>query len=211
MISQIVTSYPQKVFILKSSIVIMSILLVKFKIMTEVNLIQQKIHEIRGEMVMLDFDLAMLYEVDTRSLNQAVKRNIERFPIDFMFRLTEKEWEVMISQNVVSSAGRRKKNATPFAFTEHGVAMISGVLKSEKALMMNISIIRMFIEMKRVLIKNASIKGQLQEMRERIGEHDVQLNKIYDTIEHLLDLTINRVKWNERNIIGFKEGKNPKL
>ena len=131
--------------------------------MTEVNLIQQKIHEIRGEMVMLDFDLAMLYEVDTRSLNQAVKRNIERFPIDFMFRLTEKEWEVMISQNVVSSAGRRKKNATPFAFTEHGVAMISGVLKSEKALMMNISIIRMFIEMKRVLIKNASIKGQLKK------------------------------------------------
>jgi hypothetical protein len=63
----------------------------------------------------------------------------------------------------------------------------------------------MFIEMKRVLIKNASIKGQLQEMRERIGEHDVQLNKIYDTIENLLDLTINRVKWNERNIIGFKE------
>ena len=178
--------------------------------MTGVNLIQQKIHEIRGEMVMLDFDLAMLYEVDTRSLNQAVKRNIERFPIDFMFRLTEKEWEVMISQNVVSSAGRRKKNATPFAFTEHGVAMISGVLKSVKALMMNISIIRMFIEMKRVLIKNATIKGQLQEIRERIGEHDVQLNKIYDTIEHLLDLTVNRVKWNERNIIGFKEDKNPK-
>jgi phage regulator Rha-like protein len=161
-------------------------------------------------MVMLDFDLAMLYEVDTRSLNQAVKRNIERFPIDFMFRLTEKEWEGMISQNMVSSAGRRKKNATPFAFTEHGVAMISGVLKSEKALMMNISIIRMFIEMKRVLIKNATIKGQLQEIRERIGEHDVQLNKIYDTIEHLLDLSINRVKWNERNIIGFKEDKNPK-
>jgi len=179
--------------------------------MTEVNLIQQKIHEIRGEMVMLDFDLAMLYEVDTRSLNQAVKRNIERFPIDFMFRLTEKEWEGMISQNVVSSAGRRKKNATPFAFTEHGVAMISGVLKSEKALMMNISIIRMFIEMKRVLIKNASIKGQLQEMRERIGEHDVQLNKIYDTIEHLLDLTMNRVKWNQRNIIGFKEDKKPEI
>ena len=112
---------------------------------------------------------------------------------------------------MVSSAGRRKKNATPFDFTEHGVAMISGVLKSEKALMMNISIIRMFIEMKRVLIKNATIKGQLQEMRERIGEHDVQLNKIYDTIEHLLDLTMNRVKWNERNIIGFKEDKKPEI
>jgi phage regulator Rha-like protein len=178
--------------------------------MTEINLIQQKIHEIRGEMVMLDFDLAMLYEVDTKTLNQAVKRNIERFPADFMFRLTEKEWEVMMSQSVISSSINRRKDATPFAFTEHGVAMISGVLKSEKAVKMNISIIRMFIEMKRVLIKNATIKGQLQEMRERIGEHDVQLNKIYDTIEHLLDLTINRVKWNERNSIGFKEDKNSK-
>ena len=175
--------------------------------MTEINLIQQKIHEIRGEMVMLDFDLALLYEVDTKVLNQAVKRNEQRFPIDFMFRLTQKEWDSMISQNVISSSINRRKDTTPFAFTEHGVAMISGVLKSEKAVKMNISIIRMFIEMKRVLIKNASIKGQLQEMRERIGEHDVQLNKIYDTIEHLLDLTINRVKWNERNRIGFKEEK----
>ncbi len=176
--------------------------------MTEINLIQQKIHEIRGEMVMLD--LAYLYEADTKTLNQAVKRNIERFPADFMFRLSEKEWIEMMSQSVISSGYKRNKKLIPFAFTEHGVAMISGVLKSEKALMMNISIIRMFIEMKRVLIKNATIKGQLQEMRERIGEHDVQLNKIYDTIEHLLDLTMNRVKWNERNIIGFKEDKNPK-
>ncbi|HBT94370.1 MAG TPA: DNA-binding protein [Chitinophagaceae bacterium] len=175
--------------------------------MTEINLIQQKIHEIRGEMVMLDFDLALLYEVDTKVLNQAVKRNEQRFPIDFMFRLTQKEWDSMISQNVISSSINRRKDTTPFAFTEHGVAMISGVLKSEKAVKMNISIIRMFIEMKRVLLKNASIKGQLQEMRERIGEHDVQLNKIYDTIEHLLDMTINRVKWNERNRIGFKEEK----
>ena len=158
-------------------------------------------------MVMLDFDLALLYEVDTKTLNQAVKRNEQRFPADFMFRLTQKEWDSMISQNVISSSINRRKDTTPFAFTEHGVAMISGVLKSEKAVKMNISIIRMFIEMKRVLLKNASIKGQLQEMRERIGEHDVQLNKIYDTIEHLLDLTINRVKWNERNRIGFKEEK----
>jgi phage regulator Rha-like protein len=158
-------------------------------------------------MVMLDFDLALLYEVDTKVLNQAVKRNEQRFPADFMFRLTQKEWDSMISQNVISSSINRRKDTTPFAFTEHGVAMISGVLKSEKAVKMNISIIRMFIEMKRVLLKNASIKGQLQEMRERIGEHDVQLNKIYDTIEHLLDLTINRVKWNERNRIGFKEEK----
>ena len=104
--------------------------------------IQQKIHEIRGEMVMLDFDLALLYEVDTIVLNQAVKRNEQRFPIDFMFRLTQKEWDSMISQNVISSSINRRKDTTPFAFTEHGVAMISGVLKSEKAVKMNISIIR---------------------------------------------------------------------
>jgi phage regulator Rha-like protein len=173
--------------------------------MNENNIIQQKIHEIRDEMVMLDFDLAFLYEVDTKTLNQAVKRNIDRFPSDFMFRLTQKEWEVMISENVISSAGTRNKIATPFAFTEHGVAMISGVLKSEKAVKMNISIIRLFIEMKKVLMKNASIKGQLQEMREKIGEHDIQLNKIYDTIEHLLDLSIAKVKWEDRDKIGFKE------
>ena len=173
--------------------------------MIENNIIQQKIHEVRGEMVMLDFDLAFLYEVDTKTLNQAVKRNIDRFPSDFMFRLTQKEWEVMISQNVISSTVNRRKDATPFAFTEHGVAMISGVVKSEKAVKMNISIIRLFIEMKRVLIKNASIKGQLQEMREKIGEHDIQLNKIYDTIEHLLDLSIAKVKWDDRDKIGFKE------
>ena len=179
--------------------------------MTEINLIQQKIHEIRGEMVMLDFDLAYLYEVNTKILNQAVKRNLDRFPVDFMFKLTEKEWKNLLIQNSIISQSKRKNSLLPFAFTEHGVAMISGVLKSEKAVKMNISIIRMFIEMKRVLIKNATIKGQLQEMRERIGEHDVQLNKIYDTIEHLLDLTINRVKCNERNIIGFKEDKKPNI
>lgn len=109
--------------------------------MEENNLIQQKIHEVRGEMVMLDFDLASLYEVETKVLNQSVKRNIERFPNDFMFRLSSKEWDNMISQNVISSAGTRNKNAVPFAFTEHGVAMLSGILKSEKAVKMNISII----------------------------------------------------------------------
>jgi phage regulator Rha-like protein len=175
--------------------------------MEETDLLHQKIYEIRGEMVMLDFDLAYLYEVDTKTLNQAVKRNIDRFPFDFMFRLTEEEWQGVMSKNEISSQIKRKNTLMPFAFTEHGVAMISGILKSEKAVKMNISIIRLFIEMKKVLIKNASIKGQLQEMRERIGEHDIQLNKIYDTIEHLLDLSINRVKWEDRNKIGFNEKK----
>jgi len=131
--------------------------------MTEINLIQQKIHEIRGEMVMLDFDLAFLYEVYTKTLNQAVKRNKQRFPADFMFRLTPKEWDSMISQNVISSGYKRNKSLIPFAFTEHGVAMISGVLKSEKAVKMNISIIRMFIEMKRVFLKILLLKGSFKK------------------------------------------------
>ena len=173
--------------------------------MEDIGLIEKKIHEVRGEMVMLDFDLAFLYEVDTKTLNQAVKRNINRFPADFMFRLTHEEWTIMNAQNVIASGYKRNIASAPFAFTEHGVAMISGVLKSEKAVKMNISIIRLFIEMKKVLIKNASIKGQLQELRARIGEHDIQLNKIYDTIENLLDLSINRVKWEDRNRIGFNE------
>ncbi len=175
--------------------------------MQDVSLIEKKIHEVRGEMVLLDFDLAFLYEVDTKTLNQAVKRNIDRFPADFMFRLTHEEWTSMNAQNVISPGYKRNITTSPFAFTEHGVAMISGVLKSEKAVKMNISIIRLFIEMKKVLIKNTSIKGQLQELRERIGEHDGQLNKIYDTIENLLDLSNNRVKWEDRNRIGFNEKK----
>ena len=105
--------------------------------MNENNIIQQKIHEVRAEMVMLDFDLALLYEVDTKILNQAVKRNIDRFPEDFMFRLNQKEWESIMSQNVIESQSKRKNTLLPFAFTEHGVAMISGVLKSEKAIKMN--------------------------------------------------------------------------
>ena len=146
----------------------------------EIEIIKNSILEIRGKKVILDFELAKLYEVETRILKQAVRRNIDRFPEDFMFTLNLDEWNAIRSQIVMFNKGKGKfPKYLPFAFTEHGVAMISGVLKSEKALMMNISIIRMFIEMKRVLIKNASIKGQLQEMRERIGEHDVQLNKIY--------------------------------
>jgi hypothetical protein len=118
--------------------------------MNENNIIQQKIHEVRAEMVMLDFDLALLYEVDTKILNQAVKRNIDRFPEDFMFRLNQKEWESIMSQNVIESQSKRKNTLLPFAFTEHGVAMISGVLKSEKAIKMNISIIRLVLQFQKL-------------------------------------------------------------
>ena len=163
--------------------------------------IQNRIYEIRGERVLLDFDLAVLYEVPTKALNQAVKRNIKRFPKDFMFRLTAEEWEEvwsqtvttredetsMRSQTVTASQGKRNTKITPYAFTEQGVAMLSGILNSDKAIAMNIAIMRAFVEVRRILIQETDLRIQLKEIRERIGEHDTQLNAIYDAMENLLD------------------------
>lgn len=181
--------------------------------------IQNRIYEMRGERVMLDFDLAMLYEVGTKVLNQAVKRHIKRFPKDFMFRLTEEEWQLvrsqivttsetptsMRSQSVTASQNKRNTKVTPYAFTEQGVAMLSGILNSERAIAMNIAIMRAFVEIKRVLIQENDLKTQLKEIKQRLGEHDVQLNQIYDAMENLLDEKAAQRKWEERERIGFRK------
>ncbi|MBN8675263.1 MAG: ORF6N domain-containing protein [Chitinophagales bacterium] len=183
--------------------------------------IQNRIYEIRGERVMLDFDLAALYQVETRVLNQAVKRNISRFPKDFMFRLTPTEWEgirsqavtayngqtSMPSQFVIASQAKRNTKVTPYAFTEQGVAMLSGILNSDKAIAMNIAIMRAFVEIRRVLIQETDLREQLKQIKERIGEHDVQLNQLYDALENLLDEKAMEKKWEERERIGFKASK----
>lgn len=180
--------------------------------------IQNRIYEIRGERVMLDFDLADLYEVGTKVLNQAVKRNVKRFPKDFMFRLTPDEWQDMWSQFVTTSrnekttrsqtvttfqASRRKDN-TPYAFTEQGVAMLSGILSSDKAIAMNIAIMRAFVEIRRILIEENDLRNQLKQIKERLEGHDAQLNQIYDAMENLLDEKAAERKWDERKRIGFK-------
>ncbi len=180
--------------------------------------IQNRIYEIRGERVILDFDLAQLYEVETKALNQAVKRNLKRFPEDFMFRLTLSEWESIRSQSVTASEStsmrsqivtasqnKRNTNVTPYAFTEQGVAMLSGVLNSEKAINMNIAIMRAFVEVRKVLATEGDFKEQLKEIKERLGEHDGQLNQIYDALENLLDEKAAQRKWNDRERIGFKK------
>ncbi|RZK90575.1 MAG: ORF6N domain-containing protein [Pedobacter sp.] len=177
--------------------------------------IQSRIYELRGERVMLDFDLASLYEVETRVLNQAVKRNIERFPEDFMFQLTATEWESIRSQIVTGSGESNLKSQIvtsswggtrklPSAFTEQGVAMLSGVLRSEKAVEMNIAIMRAFVDIRKILLKQSNINEQLKEIKERIGEHDVQLNELYDAMDNLLDEKIAQLKWKDREKIGFK-------
>ena len=180
---------------------------------------------------MLDFDLAALYGVETRVFNQAVKRNIIRFPEDFMFRLTLTEWEANWSQNVtssgeteplksqdtdnqttrnssqivMSSGKNRGKAYLPLAFTEHGVTMLASVLKSEKAVKMSIEVVRAFIALKQFALQQSSIAAQLEQIRDRLGEHDVQLNAIYDAIENLLDEKTEQRAWEDRPRIGFKK------
>lgn len=181
--------------------------------------IQNRIYEIRGERVMLDFDLAQLYEAGTKTLNQAVKRNGKRFPADFMFRLTPAEWQAIRSQsvtasentialgsqNVTASQSRRNTSVTPYAFTEQGVAMLSGILNSDKAINMNIAIMRAFVEIRKIVLNQNNLKEQLKEIKERLGEHDAQLNQIYDAMENLLDEKAAQRKWEDRERIGFKK------
>lgn len=176
--------------------------------------IQNRIYEIRGERVMLDFDLAVLYEVETRVFNQAVKRNSKRFPKDFMFQLTKVEWDklkhqdddkvsCMSSQIVMTYPSKRPHKALPYAFTEQGVAMLSGILNSDRAINMNIAIMRAFVEIRRILIRENDLREQLKQIKERLGEHDAQLNQIYDAMENLLDEKAAQRKWEDRERIGF--------
>ena len=181
--------------------------------------IQNRIYEIRGQRVMLDYDLAALYEVPTKALNQAVKRNPKRFPPDFMFRLTIAEWQAMRShsvtalqnpdglqsQNVTAYQSKRNTSVTPYAFIEQGVAMLSGVLNSNKAIDMHVAIMRAFVEINKIVLRQSDIKEQMKEIRERLGEHDVQLNQIYDAMENLLDEKAAQKKWENRERIGFKK------
>ena len=180
--------------------------------------IQNRIYEIRGERVMIDKDLAALYETETKALNLAVKRNIKRFPKDFMFQLSKEEFEGLRFQFETSekddqplrlqtetSKGRGGTRYLPYAFTEQGVAMLSGILNSDKAINMNIAIMRAFVEVRRVLLKQNDFREQMKEIKERLGEHDAQLNQIYNAMENLLDEKAAQKKWDERERIGFKK------
>lgn len=143
----------------------------------ELQIIQNRIYEIRGLKVMLDYDLAELYEVETRALNQAVKRNMKRFPIDFMFQLNEEEAEILKSQFVTSSWGGTRK--LPFAFTEHGVNMLASVLRSNKAIEVNIQIVRAFIILRQYALGYAELNQKLENF---MLETNLQFNDIYQAL-----------------------------
>ena len=149
----------------------------------EIVLIQNLIYEIRGQKVMLDFDLAKLYQVETKVLNQAVKRNIKRFPPDFMFQLTAEAVLIMRSQFVTSS--KRKLSAQPFAFTEQGVAMLSGVLKSDIAIEANIAIMRAFVQVRQYLLTAASVSSELKELRAKVDLLSMQQEENIEAVNDL--------------------------
>ena len=145
------------------------------------NIIRDTIYSIRGFQVMLDRDLAKLYGVETRALKQAVKRNVEKFPSDFMFSLNEKEISYMVSQDVIPSK-QSLGGAIPFAFTEHGVAMLSTVLKSPKASKISIMIIRAFVEMRKFIQSNAQVFQRLDTVEHRQIETEKKVDKILDAM-----------------------------
>ncbi len=148
-------------------------------------IIERKIFLIRGQKVMIDRDLAVLYGIETRTLKQAVKRNIKRFPNDFMFTLNEKEITDLVSQSVIPSKSYLG-GSKPFVFTEQGVAMLSTVLHSEKAIEVTILIIRTFVKLREILSTHKELAQKLKELELRIDQHDEEIKSIIDALNLLL-------------------------
>ena len=146
--------------------------------------IENKIYLIRGQKVMMDNDLAKLYRVPTKRLKEQVKRNMTRFPEDFMFKLTVQEFEILRSQFATSRWGGERY--LPYAFTEQGVAMLSSVLNSERAIQVNIVIMRAFVKLKVILSTHKELSYKLKELESKIEKHDTEIQSIFDAIRQLM-------------------------
>lgn len=149
--------------------------------------IAEKIYFIRETRVMLDQDLAELYGVETFNLNKAVKRNIERFPIDFMFQLTKEETESLIFQNGISKKqGRGGRRFLPYVFTEQGVAMLSSILRSKRAVQVNVAIMRVFVRLREMIATHKELASKLAELEQRLKDHDEKIQDIFEAIRQLI-------------------------
>jgi hypothetical protein len=148
--------------------------------------IQRSIYLLRGEKVMLDADLAVLYDVETGALNRAVKRNADRFPEDFMFQLTPAEVEGLRCQIGISNRTRGGRRYLPYAFTEQGVAMLSGVLISPRAVQVNVAIMRAFVQLRQVLSGHAELARKFAELERRIAGHDGAIRSLFAAIRQLM-------------------------
>lgn len=160
--------------------------------------VMNKIYQIRQQKVMLDSDLGELYQVETRRLNEQIKRNYNRFPADFMFQLTKQEWGHLKSQNATSSWGGRRK--LPYAFTEHGVLMLSSVLKSKRAIAVNIHIMRVFIKIREMLLTNKDLLLKMNALETKVTNQDKSIKQIFAYLKQLIK---EESKPNEP--IGFKQ------
>ena len=162
--------------------------------------IESKIYEVREQKIMLDFDLAELYEVQTKNLNLAVKRNIKRFPQDFMFQLTKTEWEALRLQ-IETSKGKGGTRYLPYAFTEQGLAMLSGILNSDKAIDVNIAIMRAFVFIRQYALTHKDLTDKLKELEK---QYDKQFKDVYEAINYLLQKNKQVTEQKERKRIGYK-------
>ncbi|MGV3631851.1 MAG: ORF6N domain-containing protein [Bacteroidota bacterium] len=165
--------------------------------------ILHKIVFLRNEKVMLDIHLAELYDVETRTLKQSVKRNLDLFPEDFMFMLTDEEADLIVAQNVVPSK-KHLGGSKPFAFTETGVAMLSSVLKSAKAREMNIAIMRTFIALRKVALNYSEIFKAMDEIQSKMSDQDSQIELIFEYLKRLEEHRQQENEYQSRRKIGFK-------
>ena len=164
-------------------------------------IIMNTIYLIRGQKVMLDRDLAKLYGVETKVFNQAVKRNMERFPDDFMFELTKQEFENWRSQFVTSNSDKMGLRYAPYAFTEQGVAMLSSVLKSKKAIAVNIQIMRIFTRVRQMLMDTTELRLEVEKIKKKLDNHDKNIELVFRYFDELL---VKKEKQATKKQIGFK-------
>lgn len=168
----------------------------------KIDKIHHRIYEIRDQKIMLDYDLANLYEVETRVLNQAVRRNIDLFPLDFMFPLSAMEWASISSQIVMRSGSKRPKTSPPLAFTEHGIAMLASILKSKKARLTSIGIIRAFIALKKYAHHFKELARAIKKLENRYNE---KFQDIYQALDYLTQQEDQRKNQEARKRIGFSK------
>ena len=167
-------------------------------------LIINKIILLRDQKVLVDRDLAELYGVDTRTLNQAVKRNLKRFPEDFMFQMTKEEFEIWRSQIVISNNDKMGLRRPPYVFTEQGVAMLSSVLNSDTAILVNIQIMRVFTRLRKLLDSHKEILRKLESIEKKDIEQDEKILLIFEYLKQLEHIKQNETLLKERKRIGFK-------
>jgi hypothetical protein len=164
-------------------------------------IIMNKIYYIRGQKVMLASDLAELYNIETRVLNQSVSRNLKRFPEDFMFQLSENEYSSLTSQIVMSKKGRGGRRVLPFVFTEHGVLMLSSILNSDRAIEVNIQVMRIFTKIRQMLFDNTELRLEIEKIKFKINDQDKNMEIVFQYLDELID---KKEEPQERKRIGYK-------